>query len=127
MDEFKRQKAEFEQAQQHKKRIVDQYLRSMRESARALEVAPAYSLQPDDQQQNFATAVRNTSPQAPRPTRSSRLGRRSLWANHFRTTTRAASRLNRGRDRLRFDRRVDKTMSRVFWVCCSVRDSDRRL
>ncbi|MGX1249537.1 hypothetical protein RKD48_002048 [Streptomyces ambofaciens] len=65
MDEFKRQKAEFEQAQQHKKRIVDQYLRSMRESARALEVAPAYSLQPDDQQQNFATAVRNTSPQAP--------------------------------------------------------------
>lgn len=70
MGEFNRQKAEFEEVQQSRKQEADRYLERMERSVGALEVAPAYSLQPAEQEQTLARGVPTTFPQAPAPAHS---------------------------------------------------------
>lgn len=66
MDCFKERKHNVEFTCGVKEQDALRYLHSMQESARALE-PPAYSREPAEQQQDFATAVWSTSPQAPAP------------------------------------------------------------
>lgn len=69
MNEFRRQRREFDERQLSMEQTAGNFLLRMEESALALP-APPYSLEPSEQEQTLAGGVPTTFPQAPAPAHS---------------------------------------------------------